>query len=159
MVKRGLIGVAAAFSMAWSLWIFSFTARNLLRGNFHLAGSRGWAVYFLGIATAVAVVWMSIRGFRLATGVDALDRPHTKVWRVFVGVILLGAVAKNVLEPGSRRFQPDDTAQAVGMYVGSFLAVCLSIWLIRSAFPNWQQQSAAKSLSAADTPTEDHLIG
>lgn len=159
ITKRGMIGVVATFSMAWALWMFSFTARNLLRGNFHLAGSRGWTAYFLSIATATAMVWMSIRGFRLATGVDALDRPHTKVWRVFLGVLFLGGVAKNVLDPGSRRFQPDNLAQTVGMYIGSLLMLCLSIWLIRSAFPRWQQKSPANPLSSADTPTQDQVIG
>jgi hypothetical protein len=159
MIKRGLIGVVATLAMAWSLWMFSFTARNLLRGNFHLAGSRGWTVYFLGVAMAIAMLWMSIRGFRLATGVDALDRPHTKVWRLFLGVILVGAVAKDLLNPGARYFQPEDLAQAVGMYIGSFLMLCLSIWLVRSAFPRWQQKSLATSFSPADTPTEDRVIG
>ena len=136
VVKRFLIGLVALLSLAWSFWMLRITIVSLLRGTVHLAGAVARTWYVLRPTAAIAMIWMSVRGLRLATGVDPLDAPRVKVWRVFAGCILLISLARTILIPGSRRYQAINAAQLFGMYLSWVLILLVAAWLIRSAFPS-----------------------
>jgi hypothetical protein len=142
LLKRGLIGILAVVCLGWCLWVLSITTRNVARGNVHLHGAKQLLIYIAGLTMFVWLTAMSVRGLRLAAGVVPLSGPRLKMWRIFVGALLLFSLAKSLLNPASNRYQSDNLAQAIGMYCASVFLFGLVVWLLRSAFPRWQRAPA-----------------
>ena len=94
---------------------------------------------FLWSCMCLWLVWLSLRGLRIARGVVAVNGPRLKMWRIFAGVFFLLSLARSVLDPASNRYQADNLAQAIGMYFAPVIMFGLAIWLIRSAFPRRQR--------------------
>jgi hypothetical protein len=88
---------------------------------------------------AIVMVWLSVRGLRLATGVDSLEQPRVKAWRVFAGVFIfvvsLTTIFVPSFVPNSQKYQANTAGETVGQYIGWILFFWLAVWLIRSAFP------------------------
>jgi hypothetical protein len=114
--------------------VLSITTRNVARGNVHLHGAKQLLIYIAGLTMFVWLTAMSVRGLRLAAGVVPLSGPRLKMWRIFVGALLLFSLAKSLLNPASNRYQSDNLAQAIGMYCASVFLFGLVVWLLRSAF-------------------------
>jgi hypothetical protein len=62
------------------------------------------------------------------------------MWRIFLGVLLLLSQTRSWLDSKSNRYQTDDIAQAIGMYLAGVVIFGVAIWLIRSAFPRRQRR-------------------
>ena len=141
LIKRSLIGVVAGVCLGFSLWTLVISVRNVLLGTMHLHGVKQSLIYFSGLAMFLWLIWLSIRGLRIALGVVPLSGPRLKMWRIFVGVLFILSLARTVLDPASNRYHADNLAQAIGMYCAWVIMCGLAIWLILSAFPRWQQTS------------------
>ena len=134
-VKRCLIGLVAGVCRLCSLWVLLVSVRNVLVGGMHLHGAKQSVIYFCGLAMFLCLVWLSVRGLRIALGIIPLSGPRVKMWRLFVGILLLLSSTRSMLDPASNRYQADNIAVAVGMYSGFVIFCGLAIWIIRSAFP------------------------
>jgi len=139
LVKRSLIGVVAAVCLICSLWVLLVSVRNVLVGSMHLHGAKQSVIYFYGLAMFLWLIWLSVRGLRIALGIIPLSGPRLKMWRLFVGVLLLLSSARSMLDPASNRYQADNFAQAIGVYCGFVILSGLAIWIISSAFPRAQR--------------------
>src|SRR3954465_12211782 len=115
-VKRGLIGVIAALSLGCALLTLFISIRNMLLGARHLHGARDVSIYLIILAMFCWLIWLSIRGLRIATGRLPITGPRLKMWRIFVGVLFLFSAIRSAVDPKSNRYQADNLAQAIGMY-------------------------------------------
>jgi hypothetical protein len=139
LVKRSLIGVVAAVCLISALWVLLVSVRNVLVGSMHLHGAKQSVIYFYGLAMFLWLIWLSLRGLRIALGIVPLSEPRLKMWRLFVGVLLLLSSARSMIDPAANRYQADNFAQAIGMYCGFVILSGFAIWIIRSAFPRAQR--------------------
>jgi hypothetical protein len=139
-VKRAFIGLIAVVTLGWSLWILGTGMRNLLLGHIHLQSFRQSLLYFASPGMLLWLTWMSIRGLRICAGFLPIAGPRLKMWRIFLGVLLLLSQTRSWLDSKSNRYQTDDIAQAIGMYLAGVVIFGVAIWLIRSAFPRRQRR-------------------
>jgi hypothetical protein len=137
--KRAGIAIVAAASLAWSLWVLSLTVSALLQSGIHRTGSFEWFRFFFNRLIAIVMFGLSVRGFRLAAGIDSLQQSRVKLWRVFTGVVIVVSAFTLMFVPSSRKYLADNESGLIEMYVVWILLIWLGAWLICSAFPRKPQ--------------------
>src|SRR6185437_10798346 len=95
IAKRAAIGFLASLSLLWALWSLALATRGFLAETFRIHRIGSW----LGLATGIVLIWLALRGFRIALGKVALNGPRFKPWRLFASFILFESLIKDVIDP------------------------------------------------------------